>query len=213
MRLSRSEIVGSDQFVHLIFRCLNKEFLFKDSKVKEYILKIWEKYKSRYNIDIYEFILMDNHVHILVKAKDSQSLANFMRICNSLIAKKVNRIYDRIGHALQERYQSPAIENSSYFENTAAYIWLNRYKVNQLDPRDDIFCSLYYRIKDIKMKVLDDYPNEIFIGKYKSAIEWLKDLINAALEDLLDLKSSVFAHSHSIGSFVFQNRINRLKIV
>ncbi len=196
MSIARTNILKDGSLTHITFRCLNREFFFKPSEVKNYILKIWTKYKAKYKLKIYEFIIMDNHAHLLVMVESVEKLGNFMRITNSLIAKFINKYFHRDSHALKERYKSPLVSDFSYVLATMQYIWLNRFKVNKSEPTTDPYCSFYYRINELKNKLLDNLE-ELHITE-KNLIKWMVDLLNAAKGVLFS--QEIFEHQHTIGS-------------
>ncbi len=82
------------------------------------------KYKKKYKIKIFEFILIDNHNHLLVKAALTEALGHFMRTVNSLLARHINKSFNRDSQAARERFKSPLISNMTYAHKTMQYICL-----------------------------------------------------------------------------------------
>ena len=200
MAISRKKILYDGSFAHCTWRCLNREFLLQDSKIKDYILATWAKYKERYQVKIYDYAIMDNHVHMLIHANSVDNLGNFMRTCNSLIARFINKTLKRDSHALRERYQSPLIEEDSYLINTIGYIWLNFYRATGLRAEDYKYCSLYYRFRGMVNKVLDDYADlPLVIGAKMQ--KFIVDILTRFMSMKKKLVSSVFEHNHTIGSY------------
>src|SRR5687768_2707535 len=110
MAIARRDILPEESYAHCTWRCLNREFLIKDSCVKDYILETWKTYKDRFGIKIFDYCILDNHCHMIVYAPSAEALGNFMRLCNSLIARFINKHLGRDSHALKERYKSPLID-------------------------------------------------------------------------------------------------------
>lgn len=135
--------------------------LLRPKPIKDFILKLLKKYKEKYKIRIYEFIIMDNHAHFIFGVADSQLLGDFMRTVNSQIARFINHTHNRDSQAIRERYKSPLIDNDQYFVKTMQYIWLNRIRVKKKSrPQYDPFCSLSYRLTDSTCDgLLDDYDS------------------------------------------------------
>ena len=82
---------------------------FKDEAVKTFLLFLWAKYKNQYGVKIFDFIIMDNHAHLLIKAESVEGLGHFMRNVNSQLARFINKVYNRDSQAIRERYKSPVI--------------------------------------------------------------------------------------------------------
>ena len=58
---------------HITHRCHEREFLFKFSKYRDiYINQLFET-KQRFNVDILNYIVTSNHVHLLVTAKNGKN--------------------------------------------------------------------------------------------------------------------------------------------
>lgn len=115
---SRKQIIEENSYAHLVFRCLNRDFLFKAEEIKQFIILTWFRYFQRYNIKIFAFIVMDNHAHMVIQTPGPEEIGHFMRTTNSQIARFVNNFYKRDSHALKERYKSPVISNDVYMRQT-----------------------------------------------------------------------------------------------
>lgn len=191
-------ILKDSSYTHITFRCLNREFFFKSSEVKNQILKIWRAYFEKYQIKIFDYVIMDNHCHLLVSFKTVSGLASFMRITNSLIARAVNKFLKRDS----ERYKSPRIENTSYLKNTIGYIWFNIFRERNIDPKNYKYCSLFKRIRELNDPLLSSYKNlPLELGK--SIISFVQNLYKAFKKESNTnnlFEVSVFEHSHTIGS-------------
>ena len=210
--IPRRQIIDSACYTHVIFRCHNREFLFEPETIKIKLLNLWAKYSERYAIRIVEFVIMDNHAHMLVDTRNAECLGRFMRTVNSQIARYVNNHFERDSQVIRERYKSPVITNDQYFIKTQQYIWLNRFRVDGQRPEYDKFCSASWRLHPSLYKrfgsteaelqklgtMLKSYrhipkPPTIPISRY------IQDLINAAIGKTASLTSSTFENSHTIG--------------
>ena len=202
-------ILPDDSRTHIIFRCHNRQFLMKDESVKKYLLYLWARYKKRYGIRIHEFIIMDNHCHMLVRARSTEALGHFMRTVNSLIARYINRISDRDSQAIRERYRSPLITGEKYALRTMQYIWLNRFRVCGRNPLLDPWCSIAWRNNpDLITRFSNDEEGRLLLENlldsddllYKGNVRrFVLNLLNDALSRPGNLSPEVFNHSHTIG--------------
>ena len=173
--------------------------------IKKYIITTWTKYAKRHGIKFYDFAILDNHAHALIKARSAKSLGNFMRTTNSLIARKVNFVLKRDSHALRERYKSPMITTEEYLINTIGYIWFNIYRATKIDPRNYPYCSLYFRISGEPLSLLSSYK-DLGIVKSENEIEFVEDHFQKLFKEEQGLKSqhsfddAVYEHTHTIGT-------------
>jgi REP element-mobilizing transposase RayT len=64
-RKPRVEYFGA--FYHVITRGNQRQNLFPDDKDREFYLDRLEQYRKRYGFTIYAYVLMSNHVHLLIE--------------------------------------------------------------------------------------------------------------------------------------------------
>ena len=210
---ARRDILENNSYTHVFFRCHNRQFLFKHDEIKGFLLYLWAKYKTKYRIKIYEFNILDNHAHALMKAPSSEHLGHFMRTVNSQLARYINQVFERDSQAIRERYRSPMIGTGRYYRQLVQYIWTNRFKIDRRDPLLDPYCSASWRFDRKVIELVADNANEVVLlssllddhehlfDRNKSSIARLvKELLQEAIEKIVDLKESIFNHSHTISS-------------
>lgn len=76
---------------------------------------------------LYNYCLMDNHVHLLLKT-GSEPLSHLMKRIGVRYAAFYKWKYHRTGHLFQDRFRSEAVEDDSYFLAVYRYITLNPVK-------------------------------------------------------------------------------------
>lgn len=209
----RSDIVGENNYTHAFFRCHNQQFFLKDKRIKLFLLKLWAKYKKKYSIQIFDFNIMDNHAHMLLKVPDAENLGNFMRTVNSQLSRYINKLLDRDSQAIKERYKSPVIADSNYLVSTMQYIWLNRYKVSKIRPEEDIYCSASWRLNpqlinslfpEVEPSVLEELKSlldpyeDLPVNFGKSEFQFIKDMINQAISKVENYTKEIFENYHTI---------------
>ncbi|WP_420885416.1 transposase [Candidatus Scalindua japonica] len=99
---------------HVISRGVGrgKIFLTNDdySKFLEYVASAGEKF----NLDIFAFVLMSNHYHILFRTNEA-NLSRAMQWIQTAYSVHYNRNHKRSGHLFQARYKSVLVEDESYW--------------------------------------------------------------------------------------------------
>lgn len=198
----RRRIVTPSSYCHVFFRCHDRNFFLKPKFIKEKLLELIRKYKSRYKIRVYEFILMDNHAHFILGVETADQLGNFMRTVNSQLARTINTAFNRDSQALRERYKSPVIDGDDYFIKTMQYIWLNRIRVEKKSrPQSDPYCSLSYRLANSNCEgILDNY-SDIPVNLSASDIPEIFRLAMKQIKDKVgSFSQQVFESSHTIAS-------------
>ncbi len=109
---------------HVINRGNEKNDIFNDDEDRNYFLNILSQSSKTYNINLYCFVLMKNHFHLLVETPFG-NLSEFMRHFNITYTSHFNRRHDRVGHLYQGRYKSILVEKDSYLTMVSRYIHLN----------------------------------------------------------------------------------------
>jgi len=122
-RIARIYAIGYPH--HITQRGNNKEQVFFADEDREFYLKILKIYSQKYGLDIWCYCLMDNHVHLLVIPKQSDSLARGIGGTNLVYTQYINRTYKRSGRLWQNRFFSSIVEKESYLWGVMRYIESN----------------------------------------------------------------------------------------
>ena len=113
---------------HIISRGNNKMSIFLDETDYQQYLEILNKYKKKYIFYLYNFVLMPNHVHLLLKA--DTDLSRLMHGINLSYAQYFKKRYSHVGHFWQDRFKSYIVEDDTYLLTVARYIERNPLKAN-----------------------------------------------------------------------------------
>lgn len=108
---------------HIMIRGVNKEKIFCDEEDKRKFLQISKYYLNKFDVEIYAYCLMDNHVHFLLKSRDNFN--KFMQCIQTVYATYFNKKYKRIGHLFQDRFKSIPVEKETYLLECVRYIHQN----------------------------------------------------------------------------------------
>ena len=206
---------------HITWRCHDRQFYFDSPEIKAKVLKIIARYKKRYNIRIFDYVLMSNHAHFLVYIDSLVNFSDFMRTTNSMIAKLINKVHQKTSQAISDRYRSPVIQDEHYLINTIAYVWMNPFRASMIDLNtleDYRFCSLYTRSRGIDDPLLDDYSLLGELVGYdpsegEGSQKFVRDYLNRLKSEhsAIDFASAVYEHLHSVGDEGFmRGRKSRL---
>lgn len=143
-RPTREEYKGG--IYHVVARGNNKEYIFKESIDKGYFVKLLKEYKIAMGYNIYGYVLMDNHYHIIIQTMDKK-LQEIMHQINNKYSKYFNYKYKRVGHIFQERYKAVLVQDERYMLYLLRYIHQNPIKAGICKAVDDYKWSsdIYYR--------------------------------------------------------------------
>ncbi len=75
--------------------------------------------------ELMAFVVMPNHVHMLIKLKEGLGLVEIMRSIKSYTAKKINENENKKGPVWQSESYDRLIRDQRHFENVIRYIIAN----------------------------------------------------------------------------------------
>lgn len=131
-----TRIIFEGAIYHITQRAPCRELVFvEDSDYLKY-LYILKKTTKKFNLDIYCFILMPNHLHILLKI-NKKNLSQAMKYLFQTYAIYFNNKYNRKGHVFCGRYRASLCNDDNYLLAASLYIHLNPYKAGLIQQYDD----------------------------------------------------------------------------
>ncbi len=160
---------------HVMIRGVNKNIIFNDDNDREKFLQILIYYKNKFVINIYAYCLMDNHVHILLKAEENFN--KFMQCLQTVYALYFNKKYKRVGHLFQDRFKSIPVEKDEYLLECVRYIHQNPVKAKISSIGNYKWSS--YQEYITKSRIINTiYILNLFGNKKKIALENYKTFMN-----------------------------------
>ena len=131
-RKSRVEFEGA--FYHVIVRGNQRRRIFRDERDQLSYLERLEHYRERYGFILYAYVLMSNHVHLLLETA-RVSLSKIMQGVQFSYTQLYNRRHRTVGHLFQGRYKAILCDRNQYFLELVRYIHLNPARIRSpLDP-------------------------------------------------------------------------------
>jgi len=110
---------------HIVTRGIDRRILFGDESDNQYFLDIVRDNLARFEISIFHYCLMVNHVHLLIKAAKAADLPKFMQAILQGYACYFRKKYLSVGFIFQNRYKSKLIDNDAYLLECGRYIERN----------------------------------------------------------------------------------------
>lgn len=121
-RRPRVEFEGA--FYHVIVRGNQRQKIFRDDRDRLYYLERVEHYRQRYRFKIYAYVLMANHVHLLLET-GTTPLSKILQGIQFTYTQYYNRRYRTVGHLFQGRYKAILCDRDAYLLELVRYIHLN----------------------------------------------------------------------------------------
>lgn len=121
-RKPRIEFNGA--LYHVLTRGNQKQQVFLDTEDHDRYLKILGNYKVRYGFALYAYVLIENHVHLLMETREV-ALSKILQGINQSYTMYFNRRYGMVGHLFQGRYKAILCDRDSYLTALVKYIHMN----------------------------------------------------------------------------------------
>ena len=111
--------------VHLIQRGNNRQACFFADEDFAFYLEWFKSYADKTGCLIHAYVLMTNHVHMLVSASSADGVGLMMKALGQRYVQYVNRTYRRSGTLWEGRFRSCLTQEDAYLLACMRYIELN----------------------------------------------------------------------------------------
>ncbi len=163
-RLNRLNLPDVPQ--HVIQRGNNRQAsFFADDDYAVYLDKLHE-YARKYSVSVHAFVLMTNHVHLLMTPSDERGISRLMQSLGRYYVRYVNSTYRRSGTLWEGRYRSTLVDGEGYLLAVSRYIELNPVRANMVShPRDYPWSSYQGNALGKNIKLIRPHPLYMALGK------------------------------------------------
>jgi REP-associated tyrosine transposase len=110
---------------HITHRCQDRQLLFRYAKYRDFYTKMLLKSVQRYRMDVLDYIVTSNHVHLLVSAKEGQEISDALRYLHGRMGQWYNREKGHSGSFWSDRFHTTRIQNGEHLARCLIYIDLN----------------------------------------------------------------------------------------
>jgi putative transposase len=111
--------------MHIVQRGVNRCAIFMDDDDRHHFRHLLREACGKHGVAIHAFVLMDNHVHLLLSAVEIQSISRAMRLAGSSYVQAFNHRHGRTGTLWQGRFKSSLVDTENYLLTALRYIELN----------------------------------------------------------------------------------------
>ncbi len=136
----RIEYAGA--LYHVLSRGNQQQDIFLQDDDRRSFLKAIGQMSERYDVDIFAYVLMDNHYHLLLRT-NSANLSKSMQWLGTTYTTRFNLRHARNGHLFQGRYKSIIVENDAYLLQLSYYIHRNPLRAGRVKRLIDYRWSSY----------------------------------------------------------------------
>lgn len=141
---------------HILSRGNERRDIFLGDDDYKVFLGVLEEMSDRFEVDIFAYVLMSNHYHLLIRT-NQDNLSKSMQWAGTTYTRRFNLKHFRNGHLFQGRFKSILVENNSYLTRASCYI-----------HRNPLRAGIVKRLSDYKWSSYNAYAYK------KRHYDWLK---------------------------------------
>ncbi|MSQ69603.1 MAG: transposase [Gammaproteobacteria bacterium] len=140
-RLPRFVISGQPQ--HVILRGNDRTDIFRADADYHFYLEKLRSACAKHGCDIHAYVLMTNHVHLLITPSAEQSLSKTIQMLGRYYVQYYNRRYQRTGTLWEGRYKATLIDTATYLLICMRYLELNPVRAGMVSHPSEYPWSSY----------------------------------------------------------------------
>ncbi|MBN1006961.1 transposase [Amphritea pacifica] len=127
----------------------------------------WHKESSKkYFVSIHAFVMMTNHIHLLVTPSEAESISLFMQFIGRRFVPYINHKYGRSGSIWEGRYKACLVQDDAYLLTVMRYIELNSVRAGMVELPGHYRWSSFSHNSGIKnIEFLRPHPSYVALGK------------------------------------------------
>ena len=110
---------------HVVQRGNNRQASFYAEQDYTVYLSKLKDYGKKYKVAVHAYVLMTNHVHLLVSPETEKGVSQLMQSLGRYYVGYINKTYQRSGTLWEGRYKSTLVDSDNYFLLVSRYIELN----------------------------------------------------------------------------------------
>ena len=198
--------------VHVVQRGHSREPVFFENDDYHAYLHWVEEAADRYDCAIQTYVLMTNHIHLLLTPQDKDSVSRMMQYIGRRYVPYVNQTYGTSGSIWEGRYKASLIHDEQYLLTCMRYIELNPVRANMINNPSQYRWSSYRcnaQGKDNRLITSHDLYKRL--GRtMKDRCEAYKELFKAHVDkdDLNDIRSALQTGT-PLGNEYFKEKIEK----
>ena len=128
---------------HIVQRGNNRDVCFYSEQDYQFYLECLKSACKRYRVAVHAYVLMTNHVHLLMQPEDEAGISRVMQSLGRRYVQYINHTYRRSGTLWEGRYKSSLINAEEYLLACYRYIELNPVRANMVSHPADYRWTSY----------------------------------------------------------------------
>lgn len=200
--------------IHIIQRGNNKQACFTCEQDYVAYLHWLQEGACRFDVAIHAWVLMTNHVHLLVPPTDHSGVSSLMQHVGRSYVRRFNDRYSRTGTLFEGRFRSCVVQDAEYLLNCLCYIELNPVRSDLTEQPGDYAWSSY-RSHAYGVQMHMQTPHDLYLalasGPAERQLEYRKLIEQKISADVIGKIRHCTNRGLALGSQTFRDEIERLR--
>lgn len=128
---------------HAIQRGNNRQPTFFADEDYRFYLNCLNDAAQRYHCAVHAYVLMTNHVHLLISPSDLEGLSQTLQHVGRRYVRYINHVYRRSGTLWEGRYKATLVDSERYLLTCYRYVELNPIRAHMVAHPGDYPWSSY----------------------------------------------------------------------
>lgn len=195
---------------HIIQRGNNRSACFHAEEDYQYYLHYLQEFAIKFGCAIHAWVLMTNHVHLLLTPQRSDSASLLMKHLGQRYVQYINHSYKRSGTLWEGRFRSCLTQSEDYVLACHRYIELNPVRAGMVNqPQDYRWTSYHTNALGTASNLILPHEEYLRLGRdQKSRLESYRALFKAQLDDeIVGQIRNATNGNFALGSERFQKEI------
>jgi putative transposase len=173
---------------HLVQRGNNKVACFYTPSDYQIYLEWLQLYAHLFHCRVHAYVLMTNHVHLLLTPDDADGLGLLMKRLGQRYVQYINRTYGRTGSLWEGRYKSCIVGTRNYILACYRYIELNPVRADMVNhPSEYRWSSYRINAQSETSSLVQQHAVYLLLGKDSHSRNLAyRGLLDSQLEDGID---------------------------
>jgi putative transposase len=157
---------------HVVQRGRNQDPIFFESSDYHAYLEWLEEGLERFECELHAYVLMTNHVHLLITPNDKQGISLTMQHMGRHYVPYINYTYGMSGSLWEGRFKASLIDSEAYLLTCMRYIELNPVRANMVKAPGEYKWSSYKGNANAKEDlILTPHTEYLALGRSKAQRE------------------------------------------
>jgi putative transposase len=144
---------------HLLQRGNNRQPIFLDDLDRQHYREWLRQAATEQRVDVHAYVLMDNHVHLLVTPHTAEGLSKLMQAVGRRYVAWFNLRHQRTGTLWEGRYKASVIQATDHLLACQRYIELNPFRAGLVPSLlDSPWSSLNHHLGARREPLITDHP-------------------------------------------------------